>query len=89
MLSIIEKIYNGYINETENVSAGKENELSEKEFGLYLKLIESLSAEQAQMLNEFIDLLCLRTNVSIEQKYIRGFKTGLLLGIECSDMKFE
>ena len=59
----------------------------DKEYKLYNKLYETLTQEQKELFDAFIDLYTLNQCEFAENKYIRGFKTGLLLGIECTNLK--
>lgn len=86
MQEIIKEIYNGNINEIEFADAYNQQNY-DKEYKLYNKFYGTLTQEQKELFAAFLDLYTLNQCEFTENKYIRGFKTGLLLGIECANLK--
>ena len=80
MKSIIKELYYGNLREYDKEIKCKN--LSKKENEIYSKLIESLSLEQKQLFDEYIKIQDNYSTKFAEEKYINGFKTGLLICIE-------
>lgn len=86
MQNIINELYCGNIDELEK-DFGFDCTADEKEDQLYETLKTQLSEEQFDILCEFIEAYATRYDRIIEHKYVRGFKTGLLIGMECANFK--
>ena len=81
-MNILRELYYGNIaeaNEKMNIDEKKLNQ----ETKCYDRLKAELNEELNEILEEFIDLYGERLNNFAEDKYINGFKTGLLIAIEC------
>ena len=61
--------------------------LKEKELNAYDTLKACLSKEDFKIFEDFLELYGERKDFELEEKYIQGFKTGILIGIECSKLK--
>ena len=86
MQSIIKELYCGNIDELEK-DFDKSCSADDKEGKLFDKLKEMINKEQFGIFCEFIELYTTRFDNIIERKYVRGFKTGLLIGMECANFK--
>lgn len=86
MQNIINELYCGNIDELEN-DFNSSYSASIEEITLFEKLKELLSKEQLEIFLEFIEIYASRFDNIVESKYVRGFKTGLLIGIECASFK--
>lgn len=82
--SILHRLYLGEVNEMERI--GEKPPADDEESRLYEELRKELTGEQFAKLNAFINLYGSRYDGLLEDKYIQGFKTGLLMGIEASKL---
>lgn len=60
-------------------------DIDRRETALYDKLRPQLLGEQLKLFDEFVDLFGERHALEEENYYIRGFKFGLRLAMECLD----
>ena len=60
-------------------------DIDRRETALYDKLRPQLTGEQLKLFDEFVDLYGERHALEEENYYIRGFKFGLRLAMECLD----
>ena len=81
-MNILRELYYGQIAEVNEKMNIDEKKLKQ-ETKCYDRLKAELNEEQNEVLEEFIDLYGERLNNFAEDKYINGFKTGLLIAIEC------
>lgn len=88
-MDIYSKLYHGQINENERQCRKPVTPQSDEEYQVYEKLKKQLTEEQFELLNKFIELYSLRYDDALEDKYIQGFKTGLFMGIETANLKFN
>lgn len=58
------------------------NPKTDKELLTYEELKEKLPEQLSELFEKFVDLISDRYGKEMEDKYIQGFKTGLLIGIE-------
>lgn len=86
-MNILKELYYGNIAEISRAVKFNTKKLN-KEEKLYNKLKENLSPEDLKLLKEYLDLYDERLDKFAEEKYINGFKTGLLIGVECSKIKY-
>ena len=86
-MNILKELYYGNVNECSSPRKPKTNPKIDKEFIIYEKLLEQLTEEQKQLFEEFIALCDDRQCKDLEDKYIQGFKTGLLIAIESSKLE--
>ena len=89
MKSILEQLYLGNINEVSRKKFTKNDINKYGENDAFEKLKQTLSKEQYDLLDEYLDKLGMANSDIMINNYIQGFKTGLLIGIESSDIKFE
>ena len=61
-------------------------EIDKRETALYDKLRPQLTGEQLKLFDEFVDLYGERHSLEEENYYLRGFKFGVRLIIECLDL---
>ena len=60
-------------------------DIDERETAIYNKLRPMLAGEQLKLFDEFVDLYGNRHALISESYYVRGFKFGLRLAVECFD----
>lgn len=88
MASIIDLIFDGEIDERNRVE--KPKDLSkDKEYIAYEKLIASLSEEQKELLEEIMKEQAIKEGETFKKIYSRGFKLGLLIGLETAKFNPE
>lgn len=61
-------------------------EIDKRETQAYDKLRPQLTGEQLRLFDEFVDLYGERHSLEEENYYLRGFKFGVRLIIECLDL---
>lgn len=61
-------------------------EIDKRETQVYDKLRPQLTGEQLKLFDEFVDLFDQRHSLEEENYYLRGFKFGVRLIIECLDL---
>lgn len=61
-------------------------DIDKRETQAYDKLRPQLTAEQVKLFDEFVDLYGERHALEEETYYIRGFKFGIHLAMECLDL---
>ncbi|MBQ7307277.1 MAG: hypothetical protein IJW82_02005 [Clostridia bacterium] len=81
-MNILRKLYYGQIDEVSK-PANRNKRKEKRELFCYDKLKAELTEEQNNIFEEFINLYGERLNTFAEDKYINGFKMGLLIAIEC------
>ena len=87
-MNILKELYYGNIAEISRNVKFNTKKLN-KEEKLYNKLKENLSPEDLKLFKEYLVLYDERLDKFAEEKYINGFKTGLLIGVECGKLKFS
>ena len=87
-MNILKELYYGNIAEISRTVKFNTKKLN-KEEKLYNKLKENLSPEDLKLFKEYLELYDERLDKFTEEKYINGFKTGLLIGVECGKLKFS
>lgn len=87
-MNILKELYYGNIAEISRTVKFNTKKLN-KEEKLYNKLKENLSPEDLKLFKEYLELYDERLDKFAEEKYINGFKTGLLIGVECGKLKFS
>ena len=61
-------------------------DIDKRETRIYDKLRPQLTGEQLKLFDEFVDLYGERHSLEEENYYLRGFKFGVRLIIECMDL---
>ena len=84
-MKILEELYYGNIAE---ISRKLKKGDREKEGKLYDEIKELLPAEKQEVIDDFIDELLGYYDNQLMDKYIQGFKTGVLIGIEVATIEF-
>lgn len=79
-MKILDKLYYGKINEYYKKNIKTQD--NDKLLDLYNKLKLQLNKEQNELFDEYVELQDNLLEITYKQKYINGFKTGLLIGIE-------
>ena len=86
-MNILKELYYGNIAEISRTVKFNTKKLN-KEEKLYNKLKENLSPLDLKLFKEYLELYDERLDKFAEEKYINGFKTGLLIGDEWSKIKY-
>ena len=85
---IIKAFFDGTISD-EMIKSPRNDEYKEidkRETQVYDKLRPQLTDEQLRLFDEFVDLYGGRHSLKEENYYLRGFKFGVRLIIECLDL---
>jgi len=88
-MNIIDEIFYGNISGADCKVTNEYRKICEKETKLYDKVKQKLNAEDMQLVDELLKLYGESTSISEKNFYTYGFKTGLLLGIECTKLDIE
>lgn len=87
---IIKAFFDGTLS-GEMIKSPRTTEYKDKdkrETQVYNKLRPQLTGEQLKLFDEFVDLYGERHSLEEENYYIRGFKLGLKLAVECFDFSY-
>lgn len=83
-MNILRELYFGNIGEISRKTQYRDEKKEKKEEQLYNLITENLG-ENSNLLEDFLNLYDERCSEYQIESYINGFKTGLLIGIDCSD----
>ena len=86
-MNILRELYNGNIEEISRRIHPKNDTRTDKELLTYNELKSKLTPELDELFERLMDLIVDRYGFALEDKYIQGFKTGVLIGIECSKLE--
>jgi len=86
-MNILRELYNGNIEEISRRIHPKNDTRTDKELLTYNELKGKLTPELDELFERLMDLIVDRYGLALEDKYIQGFKTGVLIGIECSKLE--
>lgn len=84
-MNVLHELYNGNITE---VHRSLPKHKFKEELKLYEELKSKLETNLKELFLKYSDLYGERMDKALEDKYIQGFKIGLLIGIECNKIKF-
>lgn len=88
MQSIIDLIFDGEIDERNRIQ--KPIDLSkDEEYIAYEKLKATLSDEQKELFEKFVEAQAVKEEYTFKAIYSRGFKLGLLIGLEIAKFNPE
>ena len=85
---IIKAFFDGTLSD-EMIKSPRTDEykdIDKRETQVYDKLRALLTGEQLRLFDEFVDLYSERHSLEEENYYLRGFKLGVRLIIECLDL---
>lgn len=85
-MEILKELYYGNISE---FSRRKSREVDKKEIELLDKIEKYLPEDQRKIIDELIDVIILGFDDDLADKYIQGFKTGILIGLEINSIKLN
>ncbi len=85
-MKILDELYNGNVCEIHRKIPQNKSKI---EFELYEQLKNKLDKDQLSLFLNYCDIVGERCDLAMQDKYIQGFKTGLLIGIECKDINLE
>ena len=86
-MNIIEQLYLGNIDEVSRIPNDEYKRLSKKELELYNELKEKLPQDLIELFEQYINAFLATVENETKSRYIQGFKTGLLIAIECKDIE--
>ena len=86
-MNILQELYYGNIGEVNRKRNPKFTPNINKELALYNDICKLLNKEQRELFEKFLDLCGKNHGNELEDTYIQGFKTGLLLAIESSKIE--
>ena len=86
-MNILQELYYGNIGEVNRKRNPKFTPNINKELALYNDICKLLNKEQREIFEKFLDLCGENHGNELEDTYIQGFKTGLLLAIESSKIE--
>ena len=87
MIDILEELYNGNIQEVFRQPSKKYIQFNNEEKIAYDNLTKSFNQKQNELLEIFIEKKQNTEEFLVKNAYKQGFKTGLLIGIECNNIK--
>ena len=86
-MNIIEELYLGNIDEVSRIPNDEYTELSTEELKLYNELKAQLPNDLIDLLQKYTDIIYAKITNETKSRYIQGFKTGLLIAIECMNIE--
>ena len=86
-MNIIDEIFYGNISGADCKTTNEYKKSCAKELKLYEEIKQKLNKKDMELVEELLKLYGDSTSISEKNFYKYGFKTGLLIGIECS--KFD
>ena len=86
-MDILDKLYYGKINEYSNsIITTKE---SKKLVVIYDNLKQQLNSNQFKLFEQYMDFQDKINEKAYKEKYKQGFRTGLMIGVECKNIKYQ
>lgn len=89
MINIFDELYYGNINEFSRSKISKSDYNKYEQEDAYNKLKENLTDEQMLLLDDYLKKQALEDDDMLKNSYTQGFKIGLLMGIEISNIELE
>jgi len=86
-MNIIEELYLGNIDEVSRIPNNEYTELSTEELKLYNELKDKLPNNLIDLFQKYTDIIYAKITNETKARYIQGFKTGLLIAIECMNIE--
>lgn len=86
-MNILQELYYGNIGEVNRKRNPKFIANINKELALYNDICKLLNKEQKELFEKFLDLCGENHANELEDTYIQGFKTGLLIAIESTKIE--
>ena len=86
-MNIIDVFYLGNIDEVSRIPNNEYAELSTEELKLYNELKDKLPNALIYLFQKYTDIIYAKNTNETKSRYIQGFKTGLLLAIECMNIE--
>jgi len=87
MIDILEELFNGNIQEVFRTMSKEYKTMKKKESVAYDNLAKVLNDEQLKLLDNYIEASQDSNEIEVKERYKQGFKTGVLIGIECKNIK--
>lgn len=81
-MDILKELYWGNIADVQRQSVTAHTPQKKIELQLYDTLLSKLDAEDKHLLEDYADTIYTNSDKDLEDKYIQGLKTGILIGIE-------
>lgn len=89
MKNIIRELMYGNIGDLERIKQPQDEDfkkLTDKEYKMYDDLRESIAPDIFKKMEDFLDCVIERRGDISLHYYAAGFKVGLMLGVECSNL---
>ena len=86
-MDILKELYYGKVSEVERGRKNINVETEKKEEELYDKIKSKLPEEDKNLMDEFLEVQSENYCEEIIERYIQGVKTGIMIGIEASDIE--
>ena len=86
-MNILQELYYGNIGEVSRKRNPKFTPNINKELALYNDICKLLNKEQKELVEKFLDLCAENHGNELEDTYIQGFKTGLLIAFESTKIE--
>ena len=81
-MKMIDELFYGNVSGVGIKTSAEYKKACTKEFQLYEKIKSTLKEKDMKLVDELLKLSMESVSISEKDFYVRGFKTGLLLGIE-------
>ena len=83
-MNTLEKLYYGEIRGIEIETSKEYRKASERELKIYEKIKETFNENDLELFEDFLKHFQESESILQKDLFILGFKSGLLLGIECT-----
>ena len=81
-MNIIDELFYGNISGIEGKTSSEYKNACQKEYKFYENIKSTLKEKDLELVEELLKLASERVSIIEKDLYIKGFKTGLLIGIE-------
>ena len=83
-MNTLEKLYYGEIRGIEIETSKEYRKASERELKIYEKIKETFHEKDLELFEDFLKHFQESESILQKDLYVLGFKSGLLIGIECA-----
>ena len=83
-MNTLEKLYYGEIRGIEIETSKEYRKASERELKIYEKIKETFNEKDLELFEDFLKHFQKSETILQKDLYVLGFKSGLLIGIECA-----
>ena len=86
-MNILKELYYGNVCEASRRINIKDSKLRKEEYDLYEKIKNMLPEDKRDLMDRFMDIIGINCGEELEDRYIQGVKTGVLIGVEASNIE--